>query len=190
MVNEGRGLRLSHLVGVALVVGALSWMGWKVYLGTGGLLPPATWISSILLVVTAALVFAAGLPVRRFLQGRATKTLSPIRAAATVAMSRASARPCPPVHAFAFPLLRITPRISPDLRCSIDTWTGAAFTRLVVKVAADVQGVEAEWIARRDEVFPPEIDGQLDMDTGVVEDPPAEGWPEVKRPPEAEAVAS
>ena len=28
----------------------------------------------------------------------------------------------------------------PDLRCSMDTWTGAALTRLVVKVAAEVQG--------------------------------------------------
>ena len=54
-------------------------------------------------------------------------------------------------------------------------------------IAADVPGVEAEWIARRDEVFPPEVDGQLDMDTGVAEDPPA--WPEVQQPPDAEAVA-
>jgi hypothetical protein len=91
MVNDGRGLRLSHLVGVTLVVGAVSWMGWRVYLGTGGLLPPATWISSVLLVVTAALVFAAGLPVRRFLQGRATKTLSPIRAARTLVLAQAAA---------------------------------------------------------------------------------------------------
>ena len=29
----------------------------------------------------------------------------------------------------------------PDLRCSIDTWTGAALTRLVVNVAAEVHGV-------------------------------------------------
>jgi hypothetical protein len=91
MVNEGRGLRLSHLVGVALVVGALSWMGWRVYLGTGALLPPATWISSVLLVVMAVLVFVAGLPVRRFLQGRATKTLSPIRAARTLVLAQAAA---------------------------------------------------------------------------------------------------
>jgi len=91
MVNEGRGLRVSHLVGVALVVGALSWMGWSVYLSRGNLLPPSTWISSIILVVTAALVFAAGLPVRRFLQGRATRTLSPLRAARTLVLAQAAA---------------------------------------------------------------------------------------------------
>lgn len=91
MVNEGRGLRISHLVGVTLVVGALSWMGWSVYLGTGELLPPATWVSSVILVVTAALVLAAGLPVRRFLQGRATRPLSPIRAARTLVLAQAAA---------------------------------------------------------------------------------------------------
>jgi len=91
MVNEGRGLRISHLVGVALVVGALSWMGWSLYLAKGNLLPPATWISSIILVVMAALVFAAGLPVRRFLQGRATRPLSPIRAARTLVLAQAAA---------------------------------------------------------------------------------------------------
>jgi hypothetical protein len=91
MVNEGRGLKISHLVGVALVVGALSWMGWSLYLGRGNLLPPSTWISSVILVVMAALVFAAGLPVRRFLQGRATRTLSPIRAARTLVLAQAAA---------------------------------------------------------------------------------------------------
>lgn len=90
-MNDGRGLRISQLVGVALVVAALSWMGWRVYLGSGGLLPSATWISAVLLAVMAALVFAAGLPVRRFLQGRATRTLSPIRAARTLVLAQAAA---------------------------------------------------------------------------------------------------
>jgi Protein of unknown function (DUF3180) len=91
MVNEGRGLRLSHLVGVALVVGGLSWVGWRVYVDRGGLLPASSWVSSVLLAVMAALVFAAGLPVRRFLQGRATKSLSPIRAARTLVLAQAAA---------------------------------------------------------------------------------------------------
>lgn len=91
MVNDGRGLRLSHLAGVALVVGGLSWIGWRIYLDRGGLLPPSPWVSSALLVVMAALVFAAGLPVRRFLKGQATKTLSPIRAARTLVLAQAAA---------------------------------------------------------------------------------------------------
>lgn len=91
MVNQGRGLRLGHLVGVTLVLGGLSWMGWSLYLNSGGLLPPASWISAVLLAVMAALVFAAGLPVRRFLRGQATKPLSPIRAARTLVLAQAAA---------------------------------------------------------------------------------------------------
>ena len=91
MVNQGRGLRLGHLMGVTLVLGGLSWMGWSLYLNSGGLLPPASWISAVLLAVMAALVFAAGLPVRRFLRGQATKPLSPIRAARTLVLAQAAA---------------------------------------------------------------------------------------------------
>lgn len=91
MVNQGRGLRLGHLMGVTLVLGGLSWMGWSLYLNSGRLLPPASWISSVLLAVMAALVFAAGLPVRRFLRGQATKPLSPIRAARTLVLAQAAA---------------------------------------------------------------------------------------------------
>lgn len=91
MVNQGRGLRLGHLVGVTLVLGGLSWMGWSLYLNSGRLLPPVSWISSVLLAVMAALVFAAGLPVRRFLRGQATKPLSPIRAARTLVLAQAAA---------------------------------------------------------------------------------------------------
>ena len=61
------------------------------YLNSGGLLPPASWISAVLLAVMAALVFAAGLPVRRFLRGQATKPLSPIRAARTLVLAQAAA---------------------------------------------------------------------------------------------------
>ena len=91
VVNQGRGLRLGHLVGVTLVLGGLSWMGWRLYLNSGSLLPPASWISAVLLAVMAALVFAAGLPVRRFLRGQATKPLSPIRAARTLVLAQAAA---------------------------------------------------------------------------------------------------
>lgn len=91
MVNGGRGLRLAHLLGVTLVVGGLSWMGWRVYLNAGHMLPPASWVSAVLLLLMAALVLAAGLPVRRFLRGQATKPLSPIRAARTLVLAQAAA---------------------------------------------------------------------------------------------------
>ncbi|WP_162246880.1 MULTISPECIES: DUF3180 domain-containing protein [unclassified Phycicoccus] len=90
-MNEGLGLRWPQLVATAVVVGAVSWIGWRIYLGTGALLGPASWISSVLLVVMAVLVIGAGLPVRRFLRGEATKPLSPIRAARTLVLAQAAA---------------------------------------------------------------------------------------------------
>jgi hypothetical protein len=91
VVNNAGGVRWSLLAMVVLVVGALSWVGWRFWLSSGHLLGGASWVSSILLVVMAALVIGAGLPVRRFLQGRATKPLSPIRAARTLVLAQAAA---------------------------------------------------------------------------------------------------
>ena len=91
MVNDGRGLRWSQLVALALVVGLLSWIGWRFYLNAGHLRAPASGVSSVLIVAMALLVIGAGLPVRRFLRGEARKTLSPIRAARTLVLAQAAA---------------------------------------------------------------------------------------------------
>lgn len=91
MVNEGRGLRWSQLGALALLVGLLSWLGWRLYLNAGHLLGPSSWVSSVLLVAMAALVLSSGLPVRRFLRGEARKPLSPIRAARTLVLAQAAA---------------------------------------------------------------------------------------------------
>jgi len=91
VVNDGRGLRWSQLVGLALVVGLVSWIGWRFYLNAGHLLGPASWVSAVLIVAMAILVIGAGLPVRRFLRGEARKTLSPIRAARTLVLAQAAA---------------------------------------------------------------------------------------------------
>ncbi|WP_162257509.1 DUF3180 domain-containing protein [Phycicoccus sp. Soil802] len=90
-MNDGRGLRWSQLAALALVVGLLSWIGWRFYLNAGHLLGPASWVSSVLIVAMAILVIGAGLPVRRFLRGEARKTLSPIRAARTLVLAQAAA---------------------------------------------------------------------------------------------------
>lgn len=90
-MNDGLGLRWSQLAATALVVGAVSWIGWRLYLNTGALLGPASWISSVLLLVLSVLVVGAGLPVRRFLRGEATRPLSPIRAARTLVLGQAAA---------------------------------------------------------------------------------------------------
>ncbi len=91
MVNEGKGLSWVQLVAVAVVVGGASWLGWRVYLNGGHLLPASSWVSAVLLGVMALLVVAAGLPVRRFLRGESTKSLSPIRAARTLVLAQAAA---------------------------------------------------------------------------------------------------
>ena len=91
MVNDGGGLRWSQLVSIALVVGLVSWIGWRLYLNAGHLLGPASWVSAVLIVAMAVLVIGAGLPVRRFLRGEARKTLSPIRAARTLVLAQAAA---------------------------------------------------------------------------------------------------
>jgi hypothetical protein len=91
MVNDGRGLRWSQLAGIVLVVGLLSWLGWRVYLDRGHLLGQVSWVSSVLLLAMAALVIAAGLPVRRFLRGEARKSLNPVRAARTLVLAQAAA---------------------------------------------------------------------------------------------------
>ena len=90
-MNEGSGLRWSQLVAITLVVGLVSWVGWRFYLNAGHLLGPASWVSAVLLVAMAVLVIGAGLPVRRFLRGEVRKTLSPIRAARTLVLAQAAA---------------------------------------------------------------------------------------------------
>jgi Protein of unknown function (DUF3180) len=91
VVNEGRGLRWTQLLGVAVVIGLLSWLGWRIYLNRGHLLVQVSWVSAVLLVAMAVLVLAAGLPVRRFLRGEARRPLNPMRAARTLVLAQAAA---------------------------------------------------------------------------------------------------
>ena len=56
-------------------------------------------------------------------------------------------------------------------------------------VQADVEMLKAEGKARREQLKAEPGAGQVDMLTGEVAEPQAEGWPEVKQPPDAEAVA-
>jgi Protein of unknown function (DUF3180) len=87
----GRGLTTGLVASVALIVGALSWMGWTLFLNAGHLLPSPSWLSAILVLLMAPLVISAGVPVRRFLRGQAVHTLNPIRAARTLVLAQAAA---------------------------------------------------------------------------------------------------
>ena len=91
MVIGGRGVtvRLVFLVGFVAI--ALGYLVLRVWTDQGGALPLAPWGALIVLVFMACGVVFAGLPVRRFLRGRAKKTLNPIRAMRTVVLAQASA---------------------------------------------------------------------------------------------------
>ena len=56
-------------------------------------------------------------------------------------------------------------------------------------VQADVEMLKAEGKARREQLKTEPGPGQVDMLTGEVVEPPADGWPEVKQPPDAEDAA-
>lgn len=91
MVRESRGVSIRGLLMLGLVVTAFAYLVLHIWTGQGGALPPASWGSLIVLVFMACGVFFAGLPVRRFLRGQATKPLNPIRAMRTVVLAQAAA---------------------------------------------------------------------------------------------------
>jgi hypothetical protein len=74
-----------------------------------------------------------------------SRAVTPRAPAVDVAIARAAARPAGPVQALALPALTITARVLPRLarRCSAETKTGAALTRLPVNTAATVAGASA-----------------------------------------------
>jgi Protein of unknown function (DUF3180) len=91
MVTGGRGVTIRLVLLVGLVATAFGYLVLRIWTEQGGALPPAPWGALIVLVFMASGVFFAGLPVRRFLRGRAKKSLNPIRAMRTVVLAQASA---------------------------------------------------------------------------------------------------
>jgi hypothetical protein len=92
VVTGRRGITIRHVLLVGLLATGLSFLvlGFWTAHGGGPLRPPP-WGAFIVLVFMACGVFFAGLPVRRFLHGRARKSLSPMRAMRTVVLAQASA---------------------------------------------------------------------------------------------------
>jgi hypothetical protein len=91
MLRSGRGLTLRLVLAVGVVAGGFSYLGLRLWTSQGHQLPPASWGGLIVLVFMASGVFFAGLPVRRFLRGQATKPLNPIRAMRTLVLAQACA---------------------------------------------------------------------------------------------------
>ena len=74
-----------------LIAGLLSWVGWTLATRRGELVPPPSWLAVVVVVVMAGCVLWFGWPVRRYLAGRATTPLDPLRAARTVVLAQAAA---------------------------------------------------------------------------------------------------
>ena len=91
MVRDGRGIQIRLVVLLGLAVVALAYPGLRVWAGQARELPPASWLSVVVLVFMATGVFFAGLPVRRFLRGQAKKPLNPLRAMRTLVLAQAAA---------------------------------------------------------------------------------------------------
>lgn len=85
------GVRPVLVAVVALVVGAVSWMGWRTYADRGSLLPRPSLLAILVLVLMAALVLWFGWTVRRYQRGAGQRTLSGLRAARTLLLAQAGA---------------------------------------------------------------------------------------------------
>ncbi|MBK8468515.1 MAG: DUF3180 domain-containing protein [Candidatus Phosphoribacter sp.] len=87
MVTAG-GVRLRLIASITLVVAIVALAALRLF----ALDPPTPgWAGVVLLAFMAVGVFFAALPVRRILQGRATKALSPLRAARSLVLAQAAA---------------------------------------------------------------------------------------------------
>lgn len=91
MVSRADGIRTRVLVAVAVIVGGASWVVLKLLQGGGRDLPSTTWLAVFIFVALGLGLFVAGRPVKRLVEGRATRPLNPLYAARVLAMAQAAA---------------------------------------------------------------------------------------------------
>ena len=84
-------IRIQTLLLVAAGTGIIGFIVFTVITRTGELVPRPSLLSGVLLVAMGGLVLWLARPVRRYLQGRATTSLDPLRAARTVVLAQAAA---------------------------------------------------------------------------------------------------
>src|SRR6478735_6513250 len=84
-------IRIQTLLLVAAVTGIIGFAMFAAITRTGELVPRPSLLSGVLLVAMGGLVLWLARPVRRYLQGRATTSLDPLRAARTVVLAQAAA---------------------------------------------------------------------------------------------------
>lgn len=91
MVRGGKGVTAGLVALIAVAWTGLAYLGLRWWAGEGNRLPGASWGAAVLVVFMAAGVYAAGLPVRRFLRGRARAPVNPLRAMRTLVLAQAAA---------------------------------------------------------------------------------------------------
>lgn len=86
-----REIRVQTLALVAAVAGIVSVAVFTLLTRDGSLVPRPSMLAGLLLLVMGGLVLWLARPIRRYLQGRATTPLDPLRAARTVVLAQAAA---------------------------------------------------------------------------------------------------
>ena len=84
-------IRVQTLLLVAAAAGIVSFVVFVLLTRDGSLVPRPPTLAGVLLVLMGGLVLWLARPVRRYLQGRATTPLDPLRAARTVVLAQAAA---------------------------------------------------------------------------------------------------
>lgn len=84
-------MRIRHIVIVAALVFTLAYAALRLITAHGGAMPTNGWIAAVVLVVLAALVLAAGWPVRAYLKGQAVVIPDPQRARRALVAAQACA---------------------------------------------------------------------------------------------------
>jgi len=86
-----REIRVQTLLLAAAAAGIASFVVFTLLTRDGSLVPRPPTFAGVLLLVMGGLVLWLARPVRRYLQGRATTSLDPLRAARTVVLAQAAA---------------------------------------------------------------------------------------------------
>ena len=89
MVTD-RGVRVGHLLGVAVVVAVFAWTGLRLWSASGRSTAGPSWLGVLLLGCLAGGVYWAGTGIRRALQRRSSTPLNPLRAARVLVLAQAA----------------------------------------------------------------------------------------------------
>lgn len=95
MVRDSRGVTLQLVAGVAAVVTVLSYAGLHLWVSRGNANPAVSWVGAVLLLAMAVLIYALGLPVRRYRLGEPNangrRPMTALRAMRVLVLAQAAA---------------------------------------------------------------------------------------------------